>query len=1107
MRKTWLVWLAVSVAIDVRPGRLGAADAPSPSGASSGASGGGWRSIRSRNSGPAASQAAPVQPPLRGSQPDSPRFGPPPVEGGEVPPPSPFGAPPSRGQAIPRIRVGESAAGVPDGPRFGPAPSPRVAAVPEAPAPSAPAAALPQVAPPAAFPNPTPTPAATPRAAEPIQAPAPIRSEPAPLPAAAPSFRAADAPKPLEPTPAAVPAIQAPAAPVPAVAAPAVPPVAVQRPVELQPVPAVEATPAVKAPPVVVKSTPPAPATAVPAAPTTIKSTPAVPPTAVQATPAPQKLKNGVSDFDPPPFSVDDEPAPAAKPTPRSGEPAPLPLGNLAEPEQLSPPRATVPLKAEPLKASPTPAPSRIAPPAVQDEPQPLGPLAVEPAPAAPVKPKAPAAKPVEAEPKRLPTAPKLREPEGEEPLQAVPQEAAPIEAEPLQAEPTPMPAATVKKPAVVKPAAPKPVEAEPTPAPLPEEAAEPMLEEAPPVKPKASSNPEGKAPAEAVKKSPADDLSAEAMEAEPTPEKAESAPEKATDPEAEGPQQPESETPPKEVPEAEAPAAKRVPPVQIRPRVFANFGVAGPDGKSEEAAAPRTVEGESLKELLGSETAAPLPSKLPAGGAGAVSEAEAGGEAKAAPQGDAKSSAEPRAFGSDDPKGDAAAKKRPKLLETLSPDLIRPESAEPIYEDPKGSSGGKPKRDAELPALTAETTKLGERVREARELYQQRIPNTKDNTHHDVLQHILGYGVAAELRIESAQPKVVNAIAYECYNNLCRGEELLFMERNAVAARKAARAQTHYGQYLAVLAQSGVALDYPLKVKGKTFTVADLVETEKRDCESNMELSFKLLALSYYVGDSDETWRNGTGQDWNLERLIREEIAAPVVDEASFGGTQRLLALSAAVRRRQGEGKPLDGQFGRAAKYVSDFHRYTLTLQNTDGSFSTEFFKKKSGEGDAQRKLMTTGMVLEWLVFSLDRRDLDHPLIVRGMGCLTDLLLKNPKQEWDAAALGHALHALRVYEERFLSPAPTASSDHAARRPAPAFTSPPAPQRQVAPAPAPQVVRSSPSPTQHRAAGRPTQAPPQTAARSAPPSGKTAGKPTPAPLRTADRTAPHASR
>lgn len=1092
MRKTWLVWLAVSVAIDVRPNRLGAADAPSPSGASSGAAGGGWRSIRSRNSARAPSQATPVQPPLRGPQSDSPRFGPPPVEGGEVPPTSPFGAPPSRGQGIPRIRVGESAAGVPDGPRFGPAPSPRVAAVPEAPAQSSPTpapAAAPQVAPPAAFPNPTPSPASTPRAAEPIQAPAPIRSEPAPLPAAAPSFRAADAPKPLEPTPAA-PAVRAPAA-----AAPAVPPSAVEQPAELQPVPADEPTPAVQAPPAVVKSTPPATAAATPAAPATIKSTPAVPPTAVQATPAPLKPKNGVSDFDPPPFSVDDEPAPAAKPSPRSGEPGPLPLGNLAEPEQLSPPRATVP-----LKAAPTPAPARIAPPAVQDEPQPLGPLAVEPA---PVKPKATTSKPIEAEPKTLPSPPKGREPIEAEPLQAVPQEAAPIEAEPLQAEPAPMPAATVKKPAV-KPAAPKAVEAEPTPAAQPEEAAEPILEEAPPAKPKAT--PKEKTPA-ATEKKPADELSADAMEAEPTPEKVKPAPVPSKEPEAEGPAETEQEAPSQQEPEAEAPAAKRVPPVQIRPRVFANFGVAGPDGKSEEAAPSRTVEGESLKELLGSETAPPITAKTPAAG-GAPTEADSGGEAKAAPSGEAKSSAEPPAFGSAEPKGEAGPKKRPKLLETLSPDLIRPESAEPIYDDPKGASGGKPKRDADLPELTAETTKLGERVREARELYQQRIPNTKDHTHHDVLQHILGYGVAAELRIESSTPKVVNAIAYECYNNLCRGEELLFMERNAVAARKAARAQTHYGQYLAVLAQSGVALDYPLKVKGKTFTVADLVETEKRDCESNMELSFKLLALSYYVGDSDETWRNGTGQDWNLERLIREEIAAPVVDEESFGGTQRLLALSAAVRRRQGEGKPLDGQFGRAAKYVSDFHRYTLTLQNTDGSFSTEFFKKKSAEGDAQRKLTTTGMVLEWLVFSLDRRDLDHPLIVRGMNCLTDLLLKNPEKEWDAAALGHALHALRVYEERFLAPAPGAAANQhqTAQRPAPPAAAPPAPQRPVAPAPAPQVVRSTPAPNQNRAAGRPTPAPPQTAARSAP-SGKSTGKPTPAPLRTADRLGPHSSR
>ena len=55
---------------------------------------------------------------------------------------------------------------------------------------------------------------------------------------------------------------------------------------------------------------------------------------------------------------------------------------------------------------------------------------------------------------------------------------------------------------------------------------------------------------------------------------------------------------------------------------------------------------------------------------------------------------------------------------------------------------------------------------------------------------------------------------------------------------------QGHFGQFLAILAQSHVKPDYPMMVDGKQFTLADLIEQEKATCVAGEELTFKLIAL-----------------------------------------------------------------------------------------------------------------------------------------------------------------------------------------------------------------------------------------------------------------------
>lgn len=224
---------------------------------------------------------------------------------------------------------------------------------------------------------------------------------------------------------------------------------------------------------------------------------------------------------------------------------------------------------------------------------------------------------------------------------------------------------------------------------------------------------------------------------------------------------------------------------------------------------------------------------------------------------------------------------------------------------------------------------------------------------------------------------------------------------------------QGHSAQYLAILAQSRVAMNSPIAIQSKKFTVADLVEEEKLSCRSGTELTFALIALAHYL-PTDSQWTARDGKIWSLEKLASEEIEQPIRG-APCGGTHRLFGLAYGCQRRLRATGQLDGVYLRADKFVRDYQQFTLTkLQNRDGSFSTEWFKYLADrDDDIDRKIQTTGHILEWLVASLDQEALFQPRVTAAVEFLSTSLAREPAREWKIGPLGHALHALTIYQER----------------------------------------------------------------------------------------------
>ena len=112
------------------------------------------------------------------------------------------------------------------------------------------------------------------------------------------------------------------------------------------------------------------------------------------------------------------------------------------------------------------------------------------------------------------------------------------------------------------------------------------------------------------------------------------------------------------------------------------------------------------------------------------------------------------------------------------------------------------------------------------------------------------------------------------------------------------------------------------------------------------------------------------------------------------------------------------------AEKYIREFQEFALRCQNSDGSWGPRFFAERSQSGDAAAQLRSTGRVLEWLAMSLPDEKLKDPRVLAAVDYVSRLAGSQRYQEsapslstQEISSLGHALHALAIYDQRALKP------------------------------------------------------------------------------------------
>lgn len=340
-----------------------------------------------------------------------------------------------------------------------------------------------------------------------------------------------------------------------------------------------------------------------------------------------------------------------------------------------------------------------------------------------------------------------------------------------------------------------------------------------------------------------------------------------------------------------------------------------------------------------------------------------------------------------------------------------------------KPAETAKEKPAAKIPAparlpLSPQMAALRDRVRAVLAGHFREPLNTDDNSPAQILSFCLAFGCDTEIRYGNSAGNAMSGIGCLCYDYPCAGYRMLRVSDGKLTARVGYALQESPGEMLAVLAQSAVPDNYEIRVGQWRGHVSDLVETEKLSCIPGIDLSQKLIGLSYYLADG-ATWKNARGDGWSLERLVREELnRSPASDGPE--ATDHLMGLAYALNRHTRDGRTAAGQYQRARKFLAEYEDFALGLQNTDGSWHPGFFSAKGSGRELVGVLRATGHILEWLVSSLAEDRLQDRRVLLSMNYVTSLIENSYGQSnlpyastREITALMHALHALRVYDHR----------------------------------------------------------------------------------------------
>lgn len=226
-----------------------------------------------------------------------------------------------------------------------------------------------------------------------------------------------------------------------------------------------------------------------------------------------------------------------------------------------------------------------------------------------------------------------------------------------------------------------------------------------------------------------------------------------------------------------------------------------------------------------------------------------------------------------------------------------------------------------------------------------------------------------------------------------------------------------HINQFVAIMSMSGIPLDTQFQTLQGPVSMRDMLTYAKLTVNEKEEVTWTLWALSRYL-PSDAEWINARGEKWSIERLVQIEVGKSL-QGAPCGGTHGLFALAHARNVYLRTGKPLQGVWLQAEQKIRRYIQTARMQLNSDGSLSSNYFRGREYKQDFDKRMASSGHILEFLMMALPSRELNDPWVRRAIEATTNDLMANRKSFVSCSPLYHATSALSIYLDRVAKAAP----------------------------------------------------------------------------------------
>ncbi len=224
---------------------------------------------------------------------------------------------------------------------------------------------------------------------------------------------------------------------------------------------------------------------------------------------------------------------------------------------------------------------------------------------------------------------------------------------------------------------------------------------------------------------------------------------------------------------------------------------------------------------------------------------------------------------------------------------------------------------------------------------------------------------------------------------------------------------QGHRDQWLAYLASCHLPIDQVVQTLDGPRRVDAWLRQIEWDVPLNFEqeYSWTLMALVPYR-ETSHRWTARDGQDYSIETLLASEVDR-FSPESACGGSHRLFAIATALNKRKAEGKAIDGIWETAQEMVDLAIEQAIEYQNSDGTFSSNYFERPGWTRDLSAELGSTGHTLEFIVLAGTDEQISDPSVVRAAEAVCRILEQTSHLDLECGALYHALSGLRIYRSR----------------------------------------------------------------------------------------------